>query len=449
MNCIPETDIPPITRSPGTGRIVPGLRALAAVATLSSASLLHGCGVSVPEAAAQTPAERGQYRLEFVVTPDRSATGAAVKMQLSQSGRQLREVRMRIDPDRIGNVRANGHLRVTDDLVIWQPPEGDGMLEWFASMRHKRNGKSYDAYIGADWAVFRAEDLIPRATTRSLKAASSETWLSFRLPVGWSSVTPYFGRDHRYRISNPERRFDLPTGWIALGKIGVRNDTIAGIRVKVAGPMGHDIRRMDMLAMLHWTLAEFQRVLPSFPQRLTIVSAADPMWRGGLSAPRSLYIHSSRPLISENATSTLLHEVFHVGFGPLSADRADWIIEGLAEYYSLQILARSGTISDGRLKIALASQADWGKSVANICTMRSYGAGTARSVTIFAELDDEIRKTTRNRHSLDDVIRELASSDEKVTLEALREIVVGLTGKTSNALSSKKLPGCDTQAEPA
>lgn len=442
MNCIPETEFPPIKRNPTIAGIVPGSRAQAAITALCCASLMQGFGVSESEGAEQTPAERSQYRLEFIVTPDRSAGGAMVKLELSQSHRQLREIRMHIDPDRIGNVRGDGQLRVTDALVIWQPHEGGGSLEWFASLRHKRNGQSYDAYIDADWAVLRAEDLIPRATTRSLKAAESETWLSFRLPVGWSSVTPYFGRDHRYRISNPERRFDLPSGWIALGRMGVRNDTIAGVRVRIAGPLGHNIRRMDMLAMLQWTLAEFRRVLPSFPQRLTIISAADPMWRGGLSAPQSLYIHSSRPLISENATSTLMHEVFHVGFGPSGAERADWIIEGLAEYYSLQILARSGTISDGRLKIALANQADWGKSVANICTRRSHGAGTARSVTVFAALDEEIRNATGNRHSLDDVTRALASSGKKVTLEALRDSVAGLMGTTPKTLAAKNLPGC-------
>ena len=43
--------------------------------------------------------------------------------------------------------------------------------------------------------------------------------------------------------------------------------------------------------------------------RLLIVSAGDPMWRGGLSGPSSMFLHSDRPLISENRTSTLLHEL--------------------------------------------------------------------------------------------------------------------------------------------
>ena len=43
-----------------------------------------------------------------------------------------------------------------------------------------------------------------------------------------------------------------------------------------------------------------------------VVGAADPMWRGGLSASNSLFLHADRPLISENGTSTLVHELTHV-----------------------------------------------------------------------------------------------------------------------------------------
>ena len=70
------------------------------------------------------------------------------------------------------------------------------------------------------------------------------------------------------------------------------------------------------------------------------------MWRGALSAPQSLYVHAERPLLSGNATSTLLHEIVHIGLGLADERGADWIVEGLAEYYSLEVLRRSGTISE-------------------------------------------------------------------------------------------------------
>ena len=50
-----------------------------------------------------------------------------------------------------------------------------------------------------------------------------------------------------------ERRFDQPTGWIVTGALGVRRERIAGVRVAVAGPVDHNVRRLDTLAMLNWT----------------------------------------------------------------------------------------------------------------------------------------------------------------------------------------------------
>jgi hypothetical protein len=349
---------------------------------------------------------------------------------------------MPIDPNRISDIRGAGDLQVKENTVVWHPGVKGGSIQWFAQLRHERRGGGFDALIEADWALFRAEDIIPRAMTRALKGSVSETWLRFELPIGWSSVTPYFGREHRYRVDNPRRKFDLPGGWIALGKVGVRFDTIAETRTKIAAPEGHGVRRMDMLALLQWTLPEMRRVLPNFPDRLTIVSAADPMWRGGLSGPQSLYIHADRPLISENSTSTLLHEVFHVGFAGVAAQDVDWIIEGLAEYYSLQFLARSGTINQERLEHALETQNKWGAGIEYLCAPRSTGSVTAKSVSIFAALDAEIRKATDNRSSLDDVTRVLADNDERITLAVLRDIAAKVIGKNSDALAATQLPGC-------
>ncbi|HSD71129.1 MAG TPA: hypothetical protein VLB07_16335 [Woeseiaceae bacterium] len=400
-------------------------------------------GVSSSHAAAQTASERNQYRLEFEVTPDIAAAGAHVELRLSQTRRQLRKLTMRFDPERIQDVRGDGGLRIDGDVLTWVPAQRGGSLRWFASLRHQRGSKNYDAYLDTDWAVFRGEDVIPRASTRTVKDAMSETWLSFRLPVGWSSTTPYFGKDDRYRVNNPERRFDLPAGWIALGRLGVRYEAVGKTRVKVAGPLGHGIRRMDTLSFLHWTLPEFQRLLPSFPKRITIISAAAPMWRGGLSGPRSLFIHADLPLISENSTSTLLHEIFHVAFAPYQVEQADWIIEGLSEYYGIMILSRTGGISDKRLKQALDFQAEWGKTTARLCSGDSSGPITARAVTVLSMLDDEIRRETRNRHSLDDVTRDLASGDVEVTLNSLRKSAAKLIGTASESLLAKNLPGCE------
>jgi len=216
--------------------------------------------------------------------------------------------------------------------------------------------------------------------------------------------------------------------------------------VAVAGPVGHAVRRLDTIALLNWTLPELARLLPELPPRLTIVSAGEPMWRGGLSAPQSLFLHAERPLISENATSTLLHEVMHMSLGLTSRDGYDWIVEGFAEYYSLQLLHRSGTISDSRFAAAQADIADWAKTAANLCGPTSTGPTTALAVTILDTLNSEIIEKSAGESSLDDVARELWRLGEKADLALLVAATRKLIGRKPDALHSDMLPGCRTIA---
>jgi hypothetical protein len=166
------------------------------------------------------------------------------------------------------------------------------------------------------------------------------------------------------------------------------------------------------------------------------------MWRGALSAPNSFYVHADRPLISENATSTLLHETMHVGLRLIAAPGADWVVEGLAEYYSLEILRRSGTISNERYRAAHAALASWGRKVKELCELRSSGSNTARAVTILAAANGEIRKASNEAASLDDVLPPLAAHKGKITVEQFRDIVAEIAGQPVRALKPGNLPGC-------
>jgi hypothetical protein len=392
-------------------------------------------------AAAQDMDPASTYDVLYTVTPDPATATAEVSMKLRQQRSLLRELRMKVDR-RISELSGDGTLEVDDDVATWTPPAGGGILSWRVSIPHLRNDSGHDAWLQRNWGIFRAEDIIPRAATRTLIGATSRTVLQFRLPPRWSVVTQYFGSDNRFDIAKSERRFDQPSGWIIVGRIGVRRETISGVRVAVAAPLGQSVRRMDTLALLNWALPELSRLLPELPQRLTVISAGNPMWRGGLSAPDSLFIHSERPLLSENATSTLLHEVMHLALGLRSRPDFDWIVEGLAEYYSLEILKRSGTISDSRYAAARADQASWAQQAESLCQPVSSGPVTALAVTVFAELDEEIRDATKSRYSLDDVTRQLFTNREAVGIAELVAAAKDITGVKPDALHSSRLPGC-------
>lgn len=393
-------------------------------------------------AIAGTQDEVHRYRLDYRVTPDPEARGARVEMRLRQDGYFLREVEIRTLDGRLGRFEGDGEVTVNDGRATWLPPADGGTLRWFAELAHRRNGDGYDAYIEDDWALFRFEDVIPSANTRTLRGSRSDTRVRFSLPDDWSVVTQYRAEDGVLRITDTDRRFDTPTGWIVAGELGVRIEAIEDVRVIVAGPQGHDARRMDMLALLHWTIPDMVRILPRFPRRLTIVSAGEPMWRGALSAPQSLYVHADRPLLSGNATSTLLHELVHIGLGLADEPGADWIVEGLAEYYSLEVLRRSGTISEARFRKAHSDLAEWSREADNLCERHSNGAGTALAVTIFADLDAEIRKATGGRDDLDDLMQALGRHTGKISVAEFRDLATGIAGGTLKSLDPDRLRGC-------
>ncbi len=431
MNCISARQI---GRARGWSRLP-----LAAVGAL----LLAG---SPQEPAAGQATGPLTYSAMYTVTPVPAEGRVDVEFEVRQQDALLRKLRFEPGP-RVSAVRASrGDVESRNGHLTWHVPRTGGKLTWQVAVPHRRNGDGYDAWLGDEWGLFRAEDIMPRAATTTLRGAVSRTGMTFRLPRRWSVETQYFDDQGVFRIAKPERRFDQPSGWIVMGRIGVRRETIAGIRVAVAGPVGHSVRRMDILALLNWTLPELSRLLPELPERLTIVSAGDPMWRGGLSAPLSIYLHADRPLISENATSTLLHEIMHLALGLDSASGADWVIEGLAEYYSLELLRRSGSITRERYQVARKDLARWAQEAEVLCTDVSSGATTALAVVVLTDLDAELRRATAGKATLDDVTRALRDAGDKVDLDGLSAAAAALTGKKPDVLHGKPLPGCRTMA---
>ncbi len=286
------------------------------------------------------------------------------------------------------------------------------------------------------------EDVIPRARTRTLKGSASRTTLRFENPTGWSAVSEYSAVNPPIVVDRPERRFDQPTGWVAMGRLGVRRDIIAGTRVAVVGPEGHDVRRLEVLALLNWTLPELIEILPRELPRLTIVSAGDPMWRGGLSAPASFFLHAARPLISENATSPLLHEVMHTALRVRARAGYDWIAEGLAEYYSIELLRRGKAITDKRAASSFARQENWGAEADALCAPDSTAAATALAVTVLRRLDGEIASKSEGASNLDALLPRLVGAT--VDLSTLTAAAADIIGSTPDALHIDNLPGCRT-----
>src|SRR5690606_39628931 len=106
----------------------------------------------------------------------------------------------------------------------------------------------------------------------------------------------------------------------------------------------------------------------------------------------SLFLHADRPLVSENGTSSLLHELVHVIARITDHDNSDWISEGLAEYYAIELLRRAGGMTEDRYQQVRKHLTNWSRDVKSLRTERASGPITARAVLLLQEPDGQVRK---------------------------------------------------------
>jgi len=366
--------------------------------------LLSACASAGDSAAVALAA--GEYGLHYQAELRPAQGDALVRITVEQRSALLTLADFDAPAARYRVDGANGDWHRDGDRVHWQPPPTGGTLRLRAAVDHRR-GDVYDARMTARWALLRLDDLFPAARTRTRAGASSVARLSLQAPDGWGIETRYGPDERNVPVPDPARRFDRPTGWMVAGDIGIRREPLGRLELVVAGPTGQDLRRLDMLAFLRWTLPHYLEVFEAFPERLLIVSARDGMWRGGLSGPDSFYLHADRPLISENGTSPLMHELAHVAMATPPTAGSDWVVEGLAEYYGLEVLRRSGGLSDARIERTLASLRDWSREEGGTLTDPSTGADTACAVLVFEEI---ARRLEARGLSLDQIVRDMLTA---------------------------------------
>jgi len=369
------------------------------------------------------------YKLAYQATFQPDTGYAQARITVRQESSRLRLMDLNAPSTRYSEFSGDGSITRDGRRVLWQVPAEGGELRYRVQVRSQRSDAP-DARMTADWAVMRLDDLFPPARSRSRRGAASQASLTLKGPDGWSFETPYGPVDGTVDFDTAGRRLDRPLGWLAAGDLGIRRSTIAGRRIAIAGPREQGFRRMDLLAFLHWTLPELVAIAPSLPQRVLIVGGGRDMWRGGLSGPGSLYLHPDRPLLSGNATSPVLHELMHVAMTEPPADGDDWIVEGVAEYYSLMVMLRSGGISGQRFEGTLDWHREWADREDGRLAHPSTGADSARAVMLFRDLDLELAAAGER---LDRVAADLLNGT--VSRERLAELLEARLGRPSTVLS--------------
>ncbi|MGB3612012.1 MAG: hypothetical protein WA987_16685 [Cellvibrio sp.] len=386
--------------------------------------------------------ETPYYQLNYTVELQPEKDRALVTMEVDR-GDLLRHIEFNVKRDVYSNIKANGEFVIKDGRAIWKLPPKDARLSLYIKITNERDPGRFDAMMTEDWAIFRGDNIVPAVHTYEAPGATAIATLEFKLPKDWSIETGWpRKRGNTFRIDNPERRFDRPIGWMIAGKLGTRRSKIGNTNIAVSAPKGSGLRRMDALTFLGFVWPQLENAFGESPQKLLIVGGDDPLWRGGLSASNSLFLHADRPMVSEDGTSPLIHELVHMVTRISGAKEKhyseDWFAEGLAEFYSIELLYRANGMTKERRNQIMTGLRKKGAEIETLRAKRSHGPITARAVVLLDDLDREIRAQTKNKHNIDDVTRALIPI-RKVSLNDLRKVTAEITGVSSKTLQSPLL----------
>jgi len=346
------------------------------------------------------------------------------------------------DGSRYSDFKADGQWQLTPGKHargVWRPTADKASLSYRVRISHTRKNGTFETRMTPTWALFRGDDLVPSAKLDQQDGVELVARLEVELPDGWKSIEtpwPRIGKQ-RFRIDNPSRLFDRPTGWMLAGKLGSRRTRLGETEVTVASPQGQGMRRMDVLTLLTFVWPQVQAVVPRHPAKLLIVGAGDPLWRGAQGAHESIYLHSRPPLVSERGSSPLLRELMQVLARVNDRDRSDWISEGLTEFYAIELLRRAGGLSDERYQALNDRLARDSHGVTTLRGEQISPAMVAKAVLLLQELDREIRLKTRNKRSLDDVLQgamRLETVDTEEFVQLSESILEGASTVLDNRL---------------
>ena len=330
-------------------------------------------------------------------------------------------------------------LEPDESRGVWRPLDHRESVLRYRVQLDQQAGNSYISYVGPHWAMFQGDQLVPEGQLHLRDNVSLKSRVQFTLPKGWSVETGWrrIGSE-RFLVDDPESTFDRPAGWILAGKLGTRRARLGETDVSISAPVGEGVDRMDMLTLMSFVWPQLRAVFPREISKLLVVSAGSPFWRGGLSSSNTMYLSANLPMVNGTGTSPLLRELVEVFAQIYTADRSVWISEGIAEYYSLVLLHRSGGLSDERYRKALRKLEKTSSEVVSLRGEQLTRQQVARAVVLLDQLNREIEQKTQGKSSIDTVVQALMRLDS-VTTSDFRDVAEAVMGGKSSILNSPLL----------
>jgi predicted metalloprotease with PDZ domain len=136
----------------------------------------------------------------------------------------------------------------------------------------------------------------------------------------------------------------------------------------------------------------------------------------------------------------MLHEVMHSFMRARAGEDGDWVVEGLAELYSVSLLRRSGTLSERRYESALDGLRARARDAGPLRAPSVDGDTRAQAAIVLLELDEMIREATTGERNLDHVVRRLARQREAITTDLFQRLAQEEAGRDLQAFFDRHAP---------
>jgi hypothetical protein len=384
---------------------------------------------------ARTASAKETFSVDYIVSISQKQPAVArIRWELSGI-EEVKHLSLHFPAGRFDHFAGTGTLEPIEGGVRWVPGGPYAHLTYRATVNHARGQHGrYDSYACTDWVATRARDLFPRIgieyAARDGARPKSRARLIFRVPSGWQTATAFAASaPNTYQLSQPDMTLDRPHGWFALGKLTLERQEIGDVMVEVARAPGSALVARELFALYGRTLPALRTLLAAAPQTILLVSAPDPMWHGGISAERSFFMHGQRPLRTPDKTSPYLHEMFHVLQPYRPAADADWIEEGLAEFYSLELQRRAGLVDAAAFARALGYFERFGLWNVDLTQQQDNAATGNSAPLVMYALDQRIQHDTAGKKRLDDVVHRLAQEGGEVDTSRFLHAIDAVSGK--------------------
>lgn len=372
---------------------------------------LAACLAAVPMTAqAQAQSTDPEFDLTFTLEPedgtvdirlavDDPANLATLQLAFGNLNRLVGDPHLEGDWEwRDGGQVALADLRETPNAVA----------EWTANGQvrtHTHEGEGHTSYVGEDFAILRAGQMIPPISYQfQTPAPTFHTAFHVNAPPTWTVEGPWERTgDRSFAIEAP-----LPRGFLVadddLDEISLGHDEEAYRILRVEGTQEAEHTEKILLTARSF----LGGIYGDIAHQRFIVTGPDPMFRGGLASPDGVFLHATAN------EAIVAHEMVHAyqsWDGNRGSDATVWLMEGAAEIHGklLEVASdhetRQGAqdwLEDTHLEAKQEHGVDLRTAV--------YGSGNERAAytkgaIVITALNDEIRGATNQEYTLAHVLR--------------------------------------------